>query len=106
MALGILEYLSICNAIDEDALAWIFAMNIKSDPERGYGKMARRILTRLCEGVRWRIASSSAFGGGSCGNSAAMRVVPLGAYFFDDLQKVKIMAAASARVTHFHPRRG
>jgi ADP-ribosylglycohydrolase len=32
-----------------------------------------------------------------------MRVGPLGAYFFDDLEKVRIMAAASARVTHYHP---
>ncbi len=103
MALGILECLSICKAIDEDALAWIFAKNFKADPERGYGKMARRILAQLCEGGGWRAVSSSAFGGGSFGNGSAMRAAPLGAYFFDDLQKVSTMAAASARVTHFHP---
>lgn len=103
MAVGIIECLSLCKAIDEDALAWIFAKNFKADPERGYGKMARRILTELSQGAAWRTVSSSAFGGGSFGNGSAMRVAPLGAYFFDDLQKVSGMAAASARVTHFHP---
>lgn len=102
MAVGIIECLCLCNAIDEDALAWIFAKNFKADPERGYGKMARRILTELSQGAAWRTVSSSAFGGGSFGNGSAMRVAPLEAYFFDDLQKVSGMAAASARVTHFH----
>jgi ADP-ribosylglycohydrolase len=103
MALGIIECLSLFKAIEEDALAWIFGKNFKSDPDRGYGKMARRILTQLSEGVKWQTVSSSAFGKGSFGNGSAMRVGPLGAYFFDDLRKVSTMAAASARVTHFHP---
>jgi len=33
----------------------------------------------------------------------AMRVVPLGAYFADDLSIVPAMATRSAQVTHFHP---
>ena len=103
MALGILECLSRCKTIDEDALAWIFAKNFRADPERGYGKMSRRTLTQLSEGASWRTLSASAFGGGSFGNGSAMRVAPLGAYFFDDLPKVREMAAASARVTHGHP---
>lgn len=103
MALGIVECLSLCRTIDEDSLAWIFAKNFRTDPERGYGKMARRILTQLAEGGAWRTVSSTAFGGGSFGNGSAMRVAPLGAYFCEDLRKVRDMAAASARVTHAHP---
>lgn len=45
-----------------------------------------------------------AFGGqGSCGNGAAMRVAPLGAYFCDDLDTVVAQATRSAEVTHQHP---
>jgi ADP-ribosylglycohydrolase len=102
MALGIVECLSRCKTIDPDVLAWIFARNYKSDPERGYGKMTRKILTQLGDGGSWRTLSASAFSGGSFGNGSAMRVGPLGAYFWDDFGKVCDTAAATARVTHFH----
>ena len=102
MALGIIACLSLCRTINEDALAWIFAKNFKADPDRGYGKMTRRILTQLSEGASWRTLSTGIFGGGSFGNGSAMRVGPLGAYFSDDLRKVCEMASASARVTHAH----
>ena len=42
-------------------------------------------------------------GTGSCGNGAAMRVAPLGAWFFDDLDRAADQAARSAEVTHRHP---
>lgn len=103
MALGVVECLARCKTIDEDALAWIFAKNFRADSERGYGKMSRRTLSALAEGAAWRTLSASAFGGGSFGNGSAMRVAPLGAYYFDDLAKVRELAAASARVTHSHP---
>jgi len=103
MALGIVECLSLFKTIDEEVLAWIFAKNFRADPERGYGKMTRRILTHLSDGGSWKTLSTSAFGGGSFGNGSAMRVAPLGAYFSDALPKVRDLAAASARVTHSHP---
>ena len=103
MAIGIIECLKLCKTIDEDALTWIFAKNFRADPQRSYGKMARRILTQIGEGSSWRSLSMSAFGGGSFSNGSAMRVGPVGAYFSDDLEKVREMASASARVTHSHP---
>ena len=103
MAIGVVECLAMCRGIDEDAQAWIFGRNFRRDPERGYGKMARRLLEQISTGTAWQDVSPSAFGGGSFGNGSAMRVAPLGAYFHDNLAKTVIMASASARVTHFHP---
>jgi ADP-ribosylglycohydrolase len=46
------------------------------------------ILHRIRDGVPWRQAAGEVFDGtGSCGNGAAMRVAPLGAWFFDDLDR-------------------
>ena len=102
MALGILECLSLVKTINQDALAWVFAKNFKSDPDRGYGKMTRQILTQLSDGGSWRTISASAFGTGLFGNRSAMRVGPLGAYFSQDLGQVGAAATASAQVTNLH----
>lgn len=103
MALGIEECLLRAGCIDEAVLAWIFARNFKREPDRGYGKMARRILQQIGAGIPWDEASRGAFDGGSMGNGAAMRVGPLGAWFADDLDRVVSEAVKSARVTHWHP---
>jgi len=103
MALAVVETLERLEGMDEDVVAWAFSVRYRNDPERGYGKMARHILKEIGNGTPWRDASVNAFGGGSFGNGAAMRVAPLGAYFADDLSIVPAMATRSAQVTHFHP---
>lgn len=103
MATVLVETLQLLGEINEDVLAWAFAARLRNDPERGYGKMARRILEEIGAGADWRVVSKGAFGVGSFGNGAAMRVAPLGAYFADDIGCLPQMAARSARVTHYHP---
>jgi ADP-ribosylglycohydrolase len=62
------------------------------------------ILHEIRDGRPWREAAGSAFGGeGSCGNGAAMRVAPLGAYFADKPARAAEEAIRSAEVTHAHP---
>lgn len=104
MALAVVDVLRSSRAIDEDLLAWRFATRFRHDPDRGYGRMARQILRDIGSGATWRMASGGAFGGcGSFGNGAAMRVAPLGAYFFDEPGRIPEMAERSAQVTHCHP---
>ena len=103
MAVAVFETLERLGEIDENVMAWAFSARFRKDSDRGYGKMARHILKEIGNGTPWRDASSNAFGGGSFGNGAAMRVAPLGAYFSDDLSMVPAMAKKSAQVTHFHP---
>ncbi|MFI9817221.1 ADP-ribosylglycohydrolase family protein [Saccharothrix variisporea] len=88
--------------VDQDRLAASFAEH--HDPYRGYGPGAVVVLRRIRDGVPWQVAARESFGGeGSCGNGAAMRVAPLGAYFADDLDAVVAQAIRSAEVTHPHP---
>lgn len=103
MALSIVEILGRCGQIDQDALAEAFARRYLEEPNRGYGGGARRLLAQIATGTDWRVASPRLFGTGSCGNGAAMRVAPLGAFFADDPERAAHEARLSAEVTHFHP---
>lgn len=74
------------------------------EPYRGYGAGAVVILHEIRAGLRWRQAAGTAFGGqGSCGNGAAMRVAPAGAYHAGQPRAAARQALASAEVTHAHP---
>ena len=102
MACTVLTELAEHHEIDQDALAATFAD--RCEPYRGYGPGAVVILHRIRDGVPWQRAAGEVFNGtGSCGNGAAMRVAPLGAWFFDDLDLAAGQAARSAEVTHRHP---
>ncbi len=103
MALSIVKILEQYRAIEEDLLAVSFATRYAWDPMRGYGKMAHKILQEIGAGADWREVSPAAFGMGSFGNGAAMRVAPLGAYFADEIERIPGEATKSARITHAHP---
>ncbi|MBM0278742.1 ADP-ribosylglycohydrolase family protein, partial [Micromonospora tarensis] len=82
MACSVLAELADSGGINRDRLALAFAA--RCTPRRGYGAGAVLILRLIRTGTPWPLAAASAFDGqGSCGNGAAMRVGPLGAYFAD-----------------------
>lgn len=84
--------------INPESLAHRFGKEFIEDPMRGYGTMARQILTQLAErSHEWERISRSV---GSFGNGSAMRVAPIGAYF-DDPNEVAIQAELSAKITHY-----
>ncbi|MFC9967588.1 ADP-ribosylglycohydrolase family protein [Nocardia ignorata] len=88
--------------VDQDRLAAEFARRFS--PERDYGHATVTTLRRIRNGAPWRETSAATFEGrGSCGNGAAMRVAPLGAYYWDDPQRAVTEAVRSAQVTHMHP---
>jgi ADP-ribosylglycohydrolase len=104
MALSVVEILARFDGIDPDALAAAFARRWVADPHRGYGQGAYTLLTRLSHGASWRREAQLLFNGqGSYGNGAAMRAAPIGAYFADDLDRVRAEALRSAEPTHAHP---
>ena len=101
MAIAVYDQLRINSEINQNQLATEFAINHNKDVNRGYGATARRILREIGEGRNWKEISQSVFEGmGSMGNGASMRVAPIGAYFFDNLKKVKELAIKSAEITH------
>ncbi len=104
MALSIVRCLKRYGFVEQEALAAGFAREYARDPRRGYGGTAHGILRAIGEGTAWQTAAGRVFDGqGSCGNGGAMRAAPIGAYFADDLNRVKAEAKASAAVTHAHP---
>ncbi|GIJ77569.1 ADP-ribosylglycohydrolase [Micromonospora phaseoli] len=102
MACSVVALLAEVGRIDRDTLALTFAE--RCEPYRGYGPGAVRVLRLIRTGTPWPVASAAAFDGqGSCGNGAAMRVAPLGAYFADSTSRAAAQARESAEVTHAHP---
>lgn len=101
MAIGVFEQLEKNGGIDQDQLAKQFSVNHDKDVNRGYGATARRILREVGEGGNWKEIAQGVFDGmGSMGNGASMRVSPIGAFYYDDLDKVKELASKSAEITH------
>ena len=101
MSIAVFEQLERNQTIVQDDLILAFAKKHSLDVNRGYGATARRILREFENGKDWKELSKNAFDRmGSMGNGAAMRVHTIGAYFYDDLEKVKIEAQKSAEVTH------
>ncbi|MFD5826869.1 ADP-ribosylglycohydrolase family protein [Lentzea sp. NPDC060358] len=102
MACNLVAELRDHGEVDRDRLAATFAD--RCEPNRGYGVGAFTILRKIRQGTPWQEAASAAFGGqGSCGNGAAMRVAPLGAYFADSPDTVTAQAIRASEVTHQHP---
>jgi len=101
MAIAIYEQVIKNQSINQQQLIQKFIHNHNKDVNRGYGATLRRVLREIEEGKDWRAVAQNVFDGmGSMGNGAAMRVSPIGAYFFDDLKKVKELTIQSAEITH------
>ncbi len=99
MTASVYDVLRECGEINQDALAQSFADRL--DKSRGYGAGALRQLIDMQNGEDWRSLSHARYGGmGSAGNGSAMRVAPIGAYFYDDLEKVVEQSKLSSEITH------
>jgi ADP-ribosylglycohydrolase len=102
MACSVVWMLRQAGRIEPDRLAEAFAQ--RCEPNRGYGVGAFTILRRIRQGTAWQRAAAEAFDGqGSCGNGAAMRVAPLGAYYAGSPEAAAEQASVQARITHAHP---
>ena len=72
--------------------------------DRGYGAATRDYLHDVRHGLRRLDDARLLFdGAGSCGNGAAMRAAPVGAWHASDVERAIADAARSALSTHTHP---
>lgn len=101
MMIGIAESLIECKGFDGAHMARRFLENYH--PERGYGSGTYQALYLLKNGISWQEAGHKVFSGGSFGNGSAMRIAPVGAFFYDEPQKLRAVAYASSGITHAHP---
>ncbi len=102
MMIGVAESLIARNGFDGKHMAERFIHNYNWEPFRGYGKGPPRIFALIEAGEDWDKASEKIYPGGSYGNGAAMRVAPVGLFYYDDPQKLKETAFSSAQITHAH----
>lgn len=96
MMISIMEVIRETGDVDPQLLAERFAANF--DPLRGYGTRIPGVMERIKEGLPWQEVGTDSFG-----NGGAMRVAPVGFFYFDNMQKLKEAAILSCRVTHHHP---
>lgn len=104
MAIGLAESLVEVGGVEEQHLGDTFHDHYRREPWRGYASGPPSIFGLVQRGgMSYAEAARRLFGGqGSFGNGAAMRIAPLGLFFYDapDLYD---KARRSARVTHAHP---
>ncbi|MCD6529753.1 ADP-ribosylglycohydrolase family protein [Candidatus Bathyarchaeota archaeon] len=102
MTIGVAESIVRNARLEPDDLIKTFIENF--EPSRRYGWGTIKVLRRVEGGDSWREASREAFGGeGSFGNGAAMRVSPIGLFYYDDREGLITAAKLSSLVTHSHP---
>lgn len=105
MAIGLAEALIDGRGnIDQQRLGEIFRRNYEREPWRGYAAGPPTVFTMVKSfNIPYSEAAGRLFGGhGSFGNGAAMRVTPLGLFFFQD-DSLYRQVRASSEVTHSHP---
>ncbi len=103
MSIAVFNQLERNGTIVQSELARAFASNHSVDVNRGYGATARRVLRDIEAGKDWKHVSQSVFEGmGSMGNGAAMRSSVIGAFFYDDLNRVRKESTKSAEITHYN----
>lgn len=101
MAIAVFRSLEKFGQINQDFLAEEFTKNYYLDINRGYGPSMHQYFRAVKSGANWKEISYSKFEGqGSMGNGGAMRASVIGAYFYDDLDKLKLNAELSCEVTH------
>lgn len=103
MAIGLAESLLEVGRLDTQKLGDTWRANYEREPWRGYAIGPPTIFALVARHeMSYSDAASSLFGGhGSFGNGAAMRIAPVGLFFYDS-QDLYEQARLSAAVTHTH----
>lgn len=96
MMIGIMESLREEPHFDPSLTARRFLENFH--PFRGYGARIYGVMARLRQGVPW-----DQVGTDSWGNGGAMRIAPIGFFFYDDKSRLTEAALLCTQITHKHP---
>jgi len=102
MMIGIAESLIENKGFDADHMAQIFVRNYDAEPWRGYGPGPPRIFKLIKSGSNWKESAEKIYPGGSYGNGSAMRIAPIGLFYYDNPEKLREIACQSSKITHTH----
>ena len=95
MMIGILETLQEKGEFDPAVCASKFQENF--EPQRGYGRRIFGVVERIRRGMPWDRVGTDSYG-----NGGAMRIAPIGCFYYSDPQVLKEKAVLSAQITHSH----
>lgn len=102
MMIGVAESLIENRGLNADHMVQTFVENYDAEPWRGYGPGPPRIFRMIKSGLSWQAAAEHIYPGGSYGNGSAMRVAPIGLFYYDNLSQLRELACQSSRLTHTH----
>ena len=102
MMIGIAESLIERRGFDGEHMARCFMENYRHEPYRGYGPGPPQVFKLIERGEAWDKAAEKLYGGGSFGNGSAMRVAPVGLFYYDDPPRLREIAYQSSQITHAH----
>lgn len=102
MMLGVAESLIENKGFDGEHMTGRFIENYSREPFRGYGPGPPRVFKLIKSGEAWDKAAEKLYGGGSFGNGSAMRIAPVGVFYYNDPLKLKEIAYKSSQITHAH----
>ncbi|MEE9400061.1 MAG: ADP-ribosylglycohydrolase family protein, partial [Dehalococcoidales bacterium] len=102
MTIGVAESLITCGGFEGPHMAERFISNYSQEPWRGYAPGPPQVFRRIKSGEPWNRAAAHVYPGGSFGNGAAMRVAPVGLFFWDRPAELVEKAYQQSRITHCH----
>jgi poly(ADP-ribose) glycohydrolase ARH3 len=101
MTLALVESIAESCEINPEGIAKHFSLSC--DLTRGYAIGTIKAVLALRAGVQWYQVGRIVFEEGSFGNGAAMRVSPVGLFYYHGLDDLQEAAIKQANVTHVHP---
>ena len=102
MMIGAAESLIRIRGFDGENMTQTFVKNYELEPFRGYGPGPPRIFRLIRAGKAWDKAARELYHGGSYGNGSAMRVAPIGVFYYDNPEILREVAYKSSQITHTH----
>jgi poly(ADP-ribose) glycohydrolase ARH3 len=104
MMISVAESLIECNGFDGAHMARLFVRSFEREPWRGYGLGPPGIFEMIKSGRKWdENPDRELYDGGSFGNGAAMRVAPVGLFYYSNPERLREVSCQSSRITHSHP---
>jgi poly(ADP-ribose) glycohydrolase ARH3 len=102
MMIGIAESLIENRGFNAEHLVQTFIRNYDAEPWRGYGPGPPAIFEMIKSGLGWKEAAARIYPGGSFGNGSAMRIAPIGLFYYDNINQLREIACKSSQITHTH----
>lgn len=104
MMIGVAESLIECHGLNAEHMAKKFVENYEKEVWRGYGEGPLIIFDMIKQGEKWnKTLDRKLYSGGSFGNGSAMRVAPIGLFYYNDPYELRKAAYISSMITHSHP---